>query len=272
MIAKFQFGSAEYRRKLPSELPELKRLDTGIPVPNDGHRYFMVRHAIDYLGYVRNQSQPVPAVAHKGWGTTVSDNKDYLFVSDTWQRFFYDFIDAMSFRRLADGEFIGYYTIKKNPGLLFHNYTPGTKKWIYSRMYQDAVWATDAGSFTTGARDSVLGLNTANSEVWQYLSGRPTTGAILRLQQERGSVLRFDCLDSKKLPPDPYNLPIHQYQPDGSVTRFGQYKQAFQDAGIDFILGSPSPLIAPDGWLEMKRDAVIELAPGSLWSPYRTAN
>jgi len=252
------------------------RLDTGMSVPDDGHRYFMVRHAIDLLGYARNAKNPMPAVAHKsGWGTTTSDNKDYLFVREPWQWFFYHFINAMTMRLLPVGELIGFYTIKNNPGLLFHDYTPGTLEWIYSRMYQDAVWATDAGSFTTGAKDHVLGLNLENNEVWQYLSGRPCSGALLRLKAERGSVLRFECLDSNATPPDPYTLEPWQYywctqeHPDGSVTRFPHYTKAFEARGLNITAGTPSPLIAPDGWLEMKRSAVQELQPGEIWRPYR---
>lgn len=260
--------TTEYQRKF-------SRLDMGIVVPNNGHRYFRVKHAVE-MGYEpRNKKVPMPAVAHKsGWGTTVSDNRDYLFVTEPMQWFFYRFIDAMTNGLLQEGEFIGYYTIKNNPGLLFHDYTPGTRKWIYSRMYQDAVWATDAGSFTTGAKDYVLNLNLKNREVWQYLSGRPCTGALLRLQSERGSMIRFDCIDSTKPLPNPYKLEPWQYywctqeHPDYRVTRFPQYANAFAEAGFSFVSGTPSPLIAPGGWLEMKRSAVVELKPGEIWKPY----
>lgn len=250
------------------------RLDEGIPVPDDGHRYFRVKHAVEIGLEPRNKKNPMPAVANKSWGTTVSDNRDYLFVTEPMQWFFYRFIEAMTNGLLREGEFIGYYTIKNNPNLKFHDYTPGTRKWIYSRMYQDAVWATDAGSFTTGARDYVLGLNLFSREDWQYLSGRPTTGALLRLRQERGSILRFDCIDSKKPMPDPYKLEPWQYywctqeHPDGRVTRFPQYANAFRDAGLDIISGTPSPLVAPDGWLEMRKSAVVELQAGEIWKPY----
>lgn len=251
------------------------RRDLGWTIPDDGHRYFRVKHAIEINLAPRNSKNPMPAVAHKsGWGTTVSDNKDYLLTNPPMQIFFYEFINAMTFGLLEEGQFIGYYTIKNNPGLLFHDYTPGTRKWIYSRMYQDAVWATDAGSFTTGARDVVLSLNLHNWEDWQYLSGRPTTGALLRFKQDRGSVIRFDCINSKLPMPDPYSLEPWQYywctqeHPDGRVTRFPQYANAFEDAGIDFICGTPSPLVAPDGWIEMKKKVVEELPPGTVWKPY----
>lgn len=257
--------------------PTFVRLDTGIPVPNDGHRYFMVRHSIDYLGYVRNSKFPTPAVANKSeWGTTTPDNRDYLYMTARLQRFFYRFIVGMTMGLLPTGEFIGYYTIKNNPELKFHNYTPGTTKWIYSRMYQDAVWATDAGSFTTGARDYVLDLNPTATKPWQYLSGRPTTGALLRLNSVRGSVLRFDCIDSTAPTlPNPRKLEPWQYywcteeHPDGRVERFPHYKEAFADRGLNILAGTPSPLISPGGWLEMKKSAVVELKPGSIWSPYR---
>lgn len=265
------------RVRVTSDAPvrEFVRYDVGIPVPNDGHRYFMVRHAIDLLGYARNAKNAMPAVAHKsGWGTTTSDNKDYLYINEFYQRFFYKFIEVMTNGLLPKGKFIGWYFIKNNPGLPFHDYTPGTLEWIYSRLYQDAVWATDAGSFTTGAKDYVLELNMDNPEVWQYLSGRPTTGALLRLKTERGSVLRFDCIDSNLPPPDPYKLEPWQYywctqeHPDGRVTRFPQYTKAFEAAGLNIISGTPSPLVAPGGWLEMKKSAVIELQPGQIWKPY----
>lgn len=267
-------GSLLTRTPTPQEFV---RLDTGIPVPSDGYRYFMVRHAIDYLGYVRNTKFPVPAVAHKsGWGTTTSDNRDYIFMTERLQRFFYEFIVGMTQGLLPTGKFIGYYTIKNNPELLFHDYTPGTIEWIYSRMYQDAVWATDAGSFTTGARDYVLNLNPNAKEPWQYLSGRPTTGALLRLKYEKGNVLRFDCIDSNASTlPDPHKLEPWQYywcteeHPNGRVERFPHYKEAFEDRGLGIVAGTPSPLIAPGGWLEMKRSAVVEMKPGSIWSPYR---
>ena len=268
MLATFGKTTTEYQ-------PLFKRLDIGISVPNDGYRYFRVKHAVELPIAPRNAKNPMPAVAHKsGWGTTTSDNKDYLFVHEPLQRFMYQFIRAMTKGSLHEGAFIGYYTIKNNPGLLFHNYTPGTMKWIYSRMYQDAVWATDAGSFTTGARDHVLGLNLNNSEVWQYLSGRPCTGALLRLQKERGSVLRFDCIDSLAPLPDPRTLKPWQYyfctqeHPDGRVTRFPKYANAIEAAGLNIISGTPSPLVAPNGWLEMKKNAVIELQPGEIWKPY----
>lgn len=266
--ANFNGTDVEYRRAF-------QRLDIGIPVPNDGYRYFRVKHAKEIGLEPRNLKAPMPAVAHKsGWGTTVADNKDYLFVNEAMQRFFYNFIDAMTFSVLPEGDFIGYYSIKNNPNFQFHDYTPGTRKWIYSRMYQDAVWATDAGSFTTGARDYVLGLNLNSREDWQYLSGRPCTGALLRLRLERGSVLRFDCIDSLKPLPNPYSLQIWQYywatqeHPDYRVTRFPQYANAFKAAGYDFVMGTPSPLIAPQGWLEMKRSVVVEMKPGQIWSPY----
>lgn len=251
------------------------RLDVGLPVPDDGYRYFRVKHAKEMGFAPRNARAPMPAVAHKsGWGTTVSDGRDYLFVTEPWQWFFRDFIDAMTNGMLEEGAFIGYYTIKNNPDLKFHDYTPGTLKWIYSRMYQDAVWATDAGSFTTGAKDYVLGLNMSNREVWQYLSGRPCTGALLRLKQDRGAVLRFECLDSLQAPPDPASLQPWQYywctqeHPDYRVTRFPQYANAFEAAGFDIVSGTPSPLLAPGGWLEMKKTAVVELKPGEIWKPY----
>lgn len=260
--------TAEYRH-----VTSFIRQDLGWEIPNDGYRYFRVKHAVEMGLQLRNS---FPAVAHKsGWGTTVSDNKDYLPVYKEMQFFFFEFIKSMTRGLLPHGDFIGYYTIDKNPGLLFHNYTPGTLEWIYSRMYQDAVWATDAGSFTTGSRDYVLGLNLDSNEDWQYLSGRPCTGALLRLRQDRGSVMRFDCIDSKKPLPDPYKLERWQYywctqeNKNGTVTRFPHYKEAFQAAGYDFISGTPSPLIAPDGWLEMKKAAVVELPPGTIWKPYK---
>lgn len=253
----------------------VKRLDLGIPVPNDGYRYFRVKHAKEMGFPPRNAKAPMPAVAHKsGWGTTVADGRDYLFVTEQWQWFFYRFIDAMTNGLLNEGEFTGFYTIKNNPDFLFHDYTPGTLKWIYSRMYQDAVWATDAGSFTTGAKDYVLQLNMHNREVWQYLSGRPCTGALLRLKLARGSVLRFECIDSLAPLPDPYDLAPWQYywctqeHPDYRVTRFPQYAKAFEAAGLNIVSGTPSPLIAPGGWLEMKKNAVVELRPGEIWTPY----
>lgn len=265
-----------------SDTPYARFGDVGWKIPNDGHRYFMVRHEIDFLGYTRHpvgakSDDGRPAVAHKdGWGTTVSDNKDYHDMSERLEWFFYHFQDAMTGGLLPEGKFIGYYTIKKNPGLQFHDYTPGSLKWLYSRLYQDAVWATDAKNFTGGARDHVLKLNMENDEEWSYLSGRPCTGAVLRLKQDNGSKLVFDCIDinADELP-DPYNLEPWQFYfctqvfPDGRVTRFGHCKQAFLDRGWDYPIGTASPLTSPGGWLEMKKSAVIELRPGDIWTPYK---
>lgn len=273
IIAEYGDRKVEYNKK--ETLPVFIRPDANLYVPNDGYEYYQVKHSIDFLGTTRNKKFPVPAVVHKGWGTSVLDNRDYLMMTEYLQRFFYSFIDSMTKGLLKDGNFIGYFYIKNNPKLKFHDYERGTKKWIYSRMYQDAVWATDASSFTTGAKDYVLGLNMDSKEVWQYLSGRPTTGALLRLKQNRGSILRFECLDSLGELPSPYELKPHQYywctqeHPDGKVTRFPQYKEALKDAGINVEMGTPSPLIAPGGWFEMYKKAVTKLEPGQIWSPYR---
>lgn len=251
--------------------------DVGWKVPNDGYRYFRVKHAVEIGLEPRNSKNPMPAVAHKfGWGTTTSDNRDYLYLRKPWQLWFAKFIDTMTGGLLPRGKFIGYYKIKKNPDLLFHDYSPGTLEWVYSRMYQDAVWATDAGSFTTGSRDYFLGLNLNSNEDWQYLSGRPTTGSLLRLNRDRGSVLRFDCLDSNKEPPEMNTLEPWMYywctqeHPDGSVTRFPHFASAFMDRGWNYPIGTASPLIAPEGWVEMKKNVVEELSPGTIWQPYFT--
>jgi len=261
------------------DAPYVRFGDVGWKIPADGERYFMVRHEIDFLGTTRhadnNTKEPIPAVANKSeWGLITADNKDYIDITPPAQRFFYDFIDSMTGGLLPEGEFLGYYYIKNNPGLPFHDYTPGSRKWIYSRLYQDAVWATDAKSFTTGCRDEVLGLNLEKSLLWSYFSGRPCTGAILKLKKDLGSYLEFECLDISNLP-DPYTLQPWQYYyctqvfVGGRVTRFPQYTVAFKDRGWNYPIGTPSPLVAPGGWFRMKKNAVTEMLPGAVWMPYR---
>lgn len=255
-----------------------KRLDVGLPVPNDGYSYVMSQHEILLFGETRhgdsNQTDPRPAVVNANWGirTLAQANGDYYPIQDHWQEWFYKFWDMASGYNLPVGEKIGTHINPRNPNIIYDDYTPGSKLGLYAGMIMDAKSHTDSMSPETGGRDVVTGRNLSSSRPWEWLC-RPCTGALLRVIERIGSVLKIQAIDLNDTPPNVNDLQIWQFyfgtqvHIDGRVTRYPDVKEAFEVHGLP-PAGTAMPLIAPGGYFYIDRDKCVELQAGQMWTPY----
>lgn len=256
---------------------EFVRMDTGIPVPDDGV-YYMAQHEMPLFGETRHDGNKtkdaIPAVVNNDWGirTIARPTGDYYPISDKWQWWFYKFWDWASGYRLPVGEEIGTYTNPMNPDVIYTRYTPGSKKALYAGMIMDAKSHTDSGSPETGRRDVVTGRNLQARDPWAWLC-RPDTGALLRQESMNGTQIKVKCIDLDGEPPDIKSLQPWQYyfgtqvHYDGSVTRYPDVKNAFDVHGFP-PAGTAMPLVAPGGYFYINRSACVELKAGDVWKPY----
>lgn len=270
------FVTATSQGKTALYRKHIKRLDIGIPVPDDGYQYFMIRHELDLLGKTRFENDPRnqenrPAIVNKDWGI----NTGYYEVQPEWQFWFRDFWDYHSGKILPMGVKIGEYTLPKNSkDIIYWRYTAGSKLEVYARMTGDATGWTDGSDNApeTGGKCVVQKRNLdTGKRYWKWLC-RPTTGALVR-GRRNGSKLIVDAIDITKSPPDIESLPLHlfyfstQVSPDGSVTRFPVLKNAMEVHGFPPI-GTPNPLVAVGGKFELNYSAVIPMQAGQMWKPY----
>lgn len=273
IIAKFGDRVVEYDRVFT-------RLDIGVAVPDDGYQYVMAQHEIILFGETRhgsnqpNNIDPRPAVVNGKWGirTLAQANGDYYPIADIWQRWFYKFWDWASGFRLPKGQKIGTHINPKNPNIIYTDYTLGSRLGLYAGMIMDAKSHTDSMSPETGGRDVVTGRNLTSPKPWEWLC-RPCTGALLRVLERNGSILKIQAIDLWNAPPDVNKLELWQFyfgtqvHVDGRVTRYPDVKNAFEVHGYP-PAGTAMPLVAPDGYFFIDRSKCVELQPGQLWKPY----
>lgn len=259
---------------------EFKRYDIGIPVPDDGYQYVMAQHEIILFGTTRHSENkptdrdPRPAVVNTKWGieTLAKANGDYFGITDENQRWFMDFWDYFSWRKLPMGKLEGTYINPKNPNITYSTYTKGSKLALYAGMIMDAKSHTDAKSPETGGRDIVTGRNLLSPMPWMWLC-RPCTGALLRVISRNGAKLKIQAIDLYKPLPNVESLEVWQFyygtqvDRDGVVTRYPDVKNAFEVHGLPPI-GTAMPLVAPGGYFWIDRNACVELKPGQTWKPY----
>lgn len=256
------------------------RLDTGIPVPNDGKRYVMIQHEFPLFGTTRhsenqtNQRDPRPAVVNTKWGyyTSAKGTGDYVPLPDQWQRWFYEFWDWASGYRLPVGEHIGTHVNPRNPNIIYDDYTPGSKLGLYAGMIMDAKSHSDSLSPETGGRDVVTGRNMQSSRPYEWLC-RPCTGSIHVVEEVLGSRLKCKTIDLLQPPPNIDTLEIWQFyfgtqvHIDGRVTRYPDVKNAFEIHGYE-PAGTAMPNVSAGGYFYIDRNKCVELQPGQLWQPY----
>lgn len=256
------------------------RLDVGVPVPDDGYQYVMAQHEIILFGDTRHSSNdpgeddPRPAVVNSKWGirTLASSTGDYFPIQDHWQRWFYEFWDWASGYILPKGTKIGTHVNPKNPDIIYTDYTLGSKLGLYAGMIADAKSHTDSMSPETGGRDIVTGRNPLSLRVWEWLC-RPCTGALFRVLEVYGSILKIQAIDLWSSPPNVNELQLWQYyfgtqvHIDGRVTRYPDVKNAFEAHGLP-PAGTAMPLVAPGGYFYINKSACVSMAPGQIWKPY----
>lgn len=257
---------------------EFRRLDIGMPVPDDGGTYVMAQHEQPLFGITRHSYngtyEPIPAVVNKDWGieTEAKRNGDYYPLPDAWQRWFYEFWDWASGYRLPMGKFEGTHVNPRNPRIVYSVYTPGSLLALYAGMIMDAKSHTDSASPETGGRDVVTGRNLDSRFQWAWLC-RPCTGALLKVKERLGSKLKIEAIDLYGSPPPIEQLKIWQYyfgtqvHADGRVTRYPDVKNAFEVHGYE-PAGTAMPLVAPGGYFWIDKNACVELTPGQIWKPY----
>ncbi len=269
--------SASFGGQVVPYISEFKRLDIGIPVPDDGV-YWMIQHEMPLFGETRlagNETKDaIPAVANRDWGieTLAKANGDYYPISDIWQRWFYEFWDWASGNRLPAGVQIGEHRNPMNHDIVYQDYTAGSLKSLYAGLIMDAKSHTDSYSPESGARDVVTGRNPTSPRPWEWLC-RPCTGALLKQDALLGTRLRIKCIDLYKAPPPVESLQPWQYyygtqvHMDGSVTRYPDVKNAFAVHGWPPV-GTAMPLVAPGGYFYINRSACVPLKAGDTWKPY----
>lgn len=272
--------TAFFPEKVEYKRLDFARLDTGIPVPNDGYQYVMAEHEIVLFGETRhtenqpNQKAPRPAVVNAKWGieTLAKKTGDYTPIADHWQRWFKDFWNWASGNRLPLGEKVGTHVNPNNPDITYTDYTPGSLLALYAGMIMDAKSHTDSASPETGARDVVTGRNLNAPKVWEWLC-RPCTGALLRVLAVSGTKLKIEAIDLWKPTPDVSALKPHQFyfgtqvHIDGRVSRYPDVKNAFEVHGYE-PAGTAMPLVAPGGYFWIDKKACRSLQAGQMWNPY----
>lgn len=95
----------------------------------------------------------------------------------------------------------------------------------------------------------------------------------MRVIGRNGTRLKIEAINLFGALPDISKLPIHlffyctQVDTKGNVTRFPQIKNAIEVHGYSPI-GTPAPLIAPDGYFWIDKNKCVELKPNQIWQPY----
>lgn len=267
----------------PTEF-NFKRLDLGMPVPDDGKQYFMIKHELPLLGYTRfqenkpNDRASRPAIVNANWGikTQASFNGDYVETTPEWQEWLKQFWNHHSGNILPEGVKTGTYTLPKNSkDVIYWSYTSGSLMELYSLIIRDSGGWTDGNGNApeTGGKCVVQKRNMDARRYWKLLN-RCTTGTIVS-GFRNGSKLIAEAIDSLISPPsDIAGLPMHLYYfatqvnyKDGSVTRFPYVKNSFAVHGFP-PAGTAMPLLAPGGYFELNYSAVELLSPGQIWKPY----
>lgn len=277
LVVDFGDRQAEYKIK---SAPNVPNFDKGYQIPDDGFEYVMVQHEIILFGKTRhsenqpNQKDPRPAVVNTKWGlkTLAKANGDYVPIPDVWQQWFYSFWDMASGYTLPVGEKIGTHVNPKNPNIVYTDYTKGSKLSLYAGMIMDAKSHSDSLSPETGGRDVVTGRNLSNQKPWEWLC-RPCTGALLRVESRNGSVLKIKAIDLNGTPPSVDSLEVWQFyygtqvHINGSVSRYPDVKVAFEAHGYP-PAGTMMPLVAPDGYFYIDKNACVNMKAGQIWTPY----
>ena len=130
LVAHYEDRDVEY----VTQEQQFRRMDIGVPVPNDGYQYVMAQHEIILFGVTRHSENkptdrgPRPAVVNTKWGieTLAKSTGDYFPIQDVWQRWFYKFFDWASWYRLPEGKFEGTYVNPKNPNIVYSTYCAGS--------------------------------------------------------------------------------------------------------------------------------------------------
>lgn len=253
------------------------RKDENLRVPDDGKQYVQVLDDTAVLGAPRQYKEeggliddyPFPAVVNAKWGITPLVP---AFIQERWQRWLYEFHDWQTGYMLPRGEHIGTHVNKKNPAIVYDDYTPGSLLDLYSQMIMDAKFLTESGSPETGAKDYVTGRNLSNPKEYQLMLTM-TCGALLQVTSY-GSYWKAKAINLSESCPLVDTLPPYLYywctqvHIDGRLTRFPDVKNALEVYGLS-PAGTAMPLFSLDGSFLIKKSACKPLTNGQVWSPYK---
>lgn len=258
------------------ELPYVRK-DTNLFVPNDGHKYVMIKHWKD-LPKGSDNVDEYPEIIDKNGGLLLINpvtgrDYDYVELEDRWLWFLWDFWNWGSQYRLPAGKIESYYT---RPGNFrtFANTTPGSLTYVYVDLLEAHRCFTDAGSPEAGARDVVTGRNLYSRKNVEFLC-RPTGGHLARVKRIVGVYYELEAIDLLGACPtmDYMEKNPHLYfwctqaGKYTGATRFPQIKNANAVQGLPEA-GTPSPFFSIGGSVKILKSSCVEMQPGQPYTPY----
>lgn len=278
------------------DLGSLTPLDINLTVPNDGHRYVIIKHDYEMPPrYEPRQKEDfgvtyaIPAIVNEV--RRVSPNLDYIpekyrgraydyvALTEKWQFFLRDLFAWSVWNKLPYGVKTGTYRNWSNPEMIFDRYTEGSLLEYYTNMIQDARSHTDSEPPEAGFCDFVTKRN-MGERPYSWLT-KTTTGNLLRVIADLGSELKVEALDLAGTPPPisevvkkPWLIHWATEQtmvklPDKSyvVSRYPQAKVACRFHGYPET-GTPIPNTSVGGYYFIDKSRTTPVSAGTKYSPY----
>lgn len=288
-----KYGEKEYSfSKKP--VIEFKPKDISLKVPNDGFKYVQIKHDYETLGYPRQKDDgikyAIPAIMNNVRRVAPDESYiplpyrgkayDYVTLNKEWQFFLLEMFNWSTGYKLPYGKKTGTYKNWSNPDMIFDKYTDGSLLEYYTNMIQDARSHTDSEPPEAGFCDFVTERNMGNKP-YSWLT-KTTTGNILRVKRDMGSLWEVYALDLAKPPPKMSDMEnqwhlIHWATEQGmtkypngtySVSAYPQAEYAMKMNGIDLKLGTPIPNVSLGGSYLIDKKYAKLLTAGQSWSPY----
>lgn len=270
---------AEYKQTI------LTPKDTNLRVPDDGHTYVQTLHDFQIFGkiVVATAKYAVPAicgdVTRVWFDPAYGENRayNYVMLSEKWQWFLFDMWKWSLDDILPLGKWEGTYKNASNPDMVFDKYTDNSMLWYYDNMIQDARSHTDSFNVQGGFCDFVTKRN-MGARPYEWLT-KSTTGNILRVVKDLGSVYEVEALDLSKTPPNILDIAdkpwlLHWATETGKrvdnsfyVSRYPQARSICKNMGW-VETGTPIPNTSLGGSYKILKRRVKLMKPGQSYSPY----